>query len=307
MPLLTNQGYPVRNEQDPIPRGDATKGQCFERLMAGQRAQMIFVDPPYNVAINGHVTGLGAIKHREFVMASGEMDEGEFTAFLKSALANLAAHSSDGSIHFVCMDWRHLQELLTAGKGTYAELKNLIVWNKDNGGMGTFYRSKHELILAFKNGAAPHINNFELGQHGRYRTNVWDYAGINSLKADRLEELQMHPTVKPVALVADAILDCSRIGGIVLDSFAGSGTTLIAAEKTRREAYAMELDPGYVDTAIRRWQTYVGKDATHAETGLTFAAMAETRIQPKAPPSTTVSASPSTSSADAHMEVSYVD
>ena len=272
---------------------------------------MVFVDPPYNVAIDGHVTGLGAIKHREFVMASGEMSEGEFVAFLKSALANLAAHSTDGSIHFVCMDWRHLHELLTAGKATYAELKNMIVWNKDNGGMGTFYRSKHELILAFKNRAAPHINNFELGQYGRYRTNVWDYAGVNSLKAGRLEELQMHPTVKPVALVADAILDCSKNGGIVLDSFAGSGTTLMAAEKTGRKAYAMELDPGYVDTAIRRWQTYTGNEATHAETGLTFLATAENRMRLESasgsPPPAATAMYSEISSSGACMEVGNVE
>jgi len=257
--------------------GDATKTESYERLMVGQRAQMVFIDPPYNVAIDGHVTGLGAIRHREFVMASGEMTEGEFVAFLKSALANLAAHSIDGSIHFVCMDWRHAFEVLTAGRATYAELKNLVVWNKDNGGMGTFYRSKHELIFAFKSGSAPHINNFELGQHGRYRTNVWDYAGINSLRAGRLEELQMHPTVKPVGLVADAILDCSKRGGIVLDSFVGSGTTIIAAERTGRKAYALELDPVYADTAVKRWQTYTGQEAVHAETGLSYAAMAIAR------------------------------
>jgi DNA modification methylase len=175
------------------------------------------------------------------------------------------------------MDWRHMIELLTAGRAAYAELKNVCVWNKDNGGMGTFYRSKHELVFVFKNGTAAHINNFELGQHGRYRTNVWDYAGINTLKADRLEELTMHPTVKPVALVADAIIDCSRRGGVVLDCFAGSGTTLIAADKTGRKAYAMELDPKYVDVAIRRWQDFTGKDAVHAETGHTFAQLAGVR------------------------------
>jgi hypothetical protein len=203
-------------------------------------------------------------------MAAGEMTEAEFTAFLRAALKCLTEHSVDGALHFVCMDWRHAFELLTAARGIYAELKNLCIWNKDNGGMGTFYRSKHELVFVFKNGSAPHINNFELGQHGRYRTNVWDYAGVNSLKAGRLDELRMHPTVKPVALVADAIKDCSKRQGIILDPFAGSGTILIAAEQTRRRAFALELHPRYVDTAIRRWQDYTGERAIQLDTGHSF-------------------------------------
>jgi DNA modification methylase len=168
------------------------------------------------------------------------------------------------------MDWRHQMEILTAGRAAYAELKNLIVWNKDNGGMGAFYRSKHELVFAFKRGTAAHINNFGLGQHGRYRTNVWDYPGVNSLKAGRAEELAMHPTVKPVQMVADAILDCSRRGGIVLDAFSGSGTTILAAEQTRRRGYAIELDPHYVDVAVRRWQKATGKTAFLEGTSITF-------------------------------------
>jgi len=250
--------------------GDATKPDALDRLLGAEVADMIFIDPPYNVAIDGNVCGLGSVRHRDFAMASGEMSEAEFTAFLTTALTNLADHSADGSIHFVCMDWRHMAELLAAGRVAYSELKNLCIWNKTNGGMGTFYRSKHELVFVYKNGTAPHINTFELGQHGRSRTNVWDYAGVNSLRAERLEELHMHPTVKPVALIADAIKDCSRRGGLILDSFAGSGSTLIAAEKTGRRAYALELDPGYVDTAVRRWQIYTGQAAIHAETGETF-------------------------------------
>jgi DNA modification methylase len=185
-------------------------------------------------------------------------------------LQNLADFSADGSIHFVCMDWRHLQEMLDAGRTAYDQLKNLIVWNKDNGGMGAFYRSKHELIFAFKKGTAAHINNFGLGQHGRYRTNVWDYAGVNSLKAERAVELAMHPTVKPVAMVADAIRDCSKRNGIILDAFCGSGTTIIAAEQTRRISCGIELDPRYVDVAIRRWQKLTGKQAMLAGTDVTF-------------------------------------
>jgi hypothetical protein len=250
--------------------GDALDPEAYARLMDGEKAQMIFTDAPYNVPVNGHICGLGKVKHEEFVMASGEMSEAEFTAFLTTVMKNLSAHSEDGSIHFHCMDWRHMKEILTAGAAAYDELKNLIVWNKDNGGMGGFYRSKHELIFPFKKGSAPHINNFGLGQHGRYRTNVWDYAGVNSLKAERDEELAMHPTVKPVAMVADAIRDCSLRGGIVLDAFCGSGTTIVAAEQTGRRGYGIELDARYVDTAVRRWQKVTGKKAVLAGTDVTF-------------------------------------
>jgi DNA modification methylase len=250
--------------------GDSTDPEVFERLMAEEKAQMVFTDPPYNVPVDGHICGLGKVKHEEFVMASGEMSEAEFTTFLTSVMKLLARHSQDGSIHYHCMDWRHIMEIMTAGNAAYEELKNLIVWNKDNGGMRAFYRSKHELIFAFKKGRAPHINNFGLGQHGRYRTNVWDYAGVNSLKADRDEELAMHPTVKPVAMVADAIRDCSKRGGIVLDAFSGSGTTIIAAEQTGRLGYAIELDPRYVDVAIRRWQKLTGKAAVLSGSAITF-------------------------------------
>lgn len=257
---------------------DAAKADSFTSLLNGKQAQMVFTDPPYNVPINGHVSGLGKVKHREFAMASGEMSEARFIAFLRTILSYLSDHSVDGSIHFVCMDWRHCFELLCAARSVYAETKNLCVWNKDNGGMGSLYRSKHELIFVFKNGSATHINNVELGRHGRNRTNVWDYAGVNSLRDGRLEELAMHPTVKPVALVADAILDCSKRGGIVLDCFGGSGTTLIAAEKTGRRGYVMELDTAYVDVAIRRFQKLTGKQATHGEAQRTFADMERDRI-----------------------------
>jgi len=250
---------------------DATKAESFYRLLKPQKAQMVFVDPPYNVQIDGHVCGLGAIKHREFQMAAGEMSEIEFIEFLKTTLGNLATFSVDGSIHFVCMDWRHCFELTSAGRCIYNELKNVCVWNKDNGGMGSLYRSKHELVFVFKNGSGAHINNIELGSHGRYRTNVWDYAGINTMRAGRMDELAMHPTVKPTALIADAILDCSKRQGIVLDCFGGSGTTLLAAEKTGRRGYLMELDPAYVDVTIQRYQNLTGKTANHAATGVTFA------------------------------------
>jgi len=250
--------------------GDATASGTYQSLLAGQKAQMIFTDPPYNVPIDGHVCGLGKVQHKEFAMASGEMTSEQFSRFLSSSFANLANYSADGSIHYICMDWRHISEIMQAGAANYTELKNLIVWNKDNGGMGAFYRSKHELIFAFKHGTAKHINNFELGQHGRYRTNVWDYAGINSFTADRAEQLEMHPTVKPVDLVADAILDCSKRGGIILDAFAGSGTTIIAAEQASRCCYAIELDPHYCDVAVQRWQNMTGKSASLESVDMTF-------------------------------------
>ena len=257
--------------------GDALEVQAFERLMDGKAAQMVISDPPYNVPIEGHVCGSGAIKHDEFAMASGEMDEREFVAFLATALGNLAAFSGDGSIHFVFMDWRHAFEILTAGRAVYDELKNMVVWNKTNAGMGSFYRSKHELVFVFKKGAAAHINNFGLGEHGRHRSNVWDYAGVNTIREGRLEDLAMHPTVKPTALVADAIRDCSHRGGIILDGFAGSGTTIIAAEETGRIAAAIEIDPHFVDVVVGRWQAATGGTAHHAETGQSFEEMAECR------------------------------
>lgn len=257
--------------------GDAREDAAYVRLLDGERAQFVFTDPPYNVAIDGHVCGKGQIHHREFAMASGEMTQEAFTAFLKSVFSHLADHTTDGSIHDLCMDWRHISEMIAAGTAVYSELKNLCVWNKTNAGMGSFYRSKHELIFIWKNGAAAHINNFELGQHGRNRTNVWDYAGITSMRRGRLEELAMHPTVKPVAMVVDAIKDCSRRGGLVLDPFCGSGTILIAAERTGRKARALEIDPVYVDVAVRRWETYTGKSAVLLDTGQTFEVVSEER------------------------------
>lgn len=234
--------------------GDALDPRVLDDLMEGELARMVFSDPPYNVKIDGHVGGSGKTKHREFAMASGEMTETEFTAFLTKALQNMADHSLDGSIHYQCMDWRHMREILAAGHAVYDELKNLIVWAKDNGGMGTFYRSRHELIFAFKNGTAPHVNSFELGQHGRYRTNVWNYRGVNTMRAGRMDELQLHPTVKPVQMIADAIKDVSGRGEIILDSFGGSGSTLIAAEKTGRRARLVELDVIYCDRILARWE-----------------------------------------------------
>ena len=270
LPVVTSLGDIWMLGDHLIICGDATDPAVYRVLLGGEKAQMVFTDPPYNVPVNGHICGLGKVQHDEFVMASGEMNEEEFTEFLTQVTNNLAKFSSDGSIHYICMDWRHIGELLAAGRTSYAEFKNLVVWNKDNGGMGAFYRSKHELVFVFKNGKGKHINNFGLGEHGRYRTNVWHYAGVNSLKAGRADELAMHPTVKPVAMVADAIRDCSRRGGIVLDVFSGSGTTIIAAEQTGRIARAIELDPQYVDVTIRRWQSMTGREATLLRSGVTF-------------------------------------
>jgi DNA modification methylase len=235
--------------------GNSLEPDTVDHLMDGQSATMVFTDPPYNVRIDGHVGGKGKVKHNEFAMASGEMSQAEYTAFLRAAFGSLCRHAVDGSIHFICMDWRHMQEVLSAAEGLYTELKNLIVWAKDNAGMGSFYRSRHELIFAYKYGDSAHINSFELGQHGRYRTNVWEYRGAN------LEELGMHPTVKPVRLIADAMRDVSGRGDIVLDIFGGSGSTLIAAEKTGRRAFVSEIDPGYCDVILTRWERYAKDDA----------------------------------------------
>ena len=248
--------------------GNALDASVVQDLMGDEKARMVFTDPPYNVPIQGHVGGSGKTKHREFAMASGEMSVAEFTAFLKNSFENLVAASVDGAIHFVCMDWRHMPEMLAAGEGVYAEFKNLIVWVKDNGGMGTFYRSRHELIFAFKVGTAPHTNTFELGQHGRYRTNVWEYRGVNTLKTGRMDELALHPTVKPVQMIADAIRDVSGRGEIVLDLFGGSGSTLIAAQKTGRRARLAELDPVYCDRILRRWEIYAHDEAVLVREGV---------------------------------------
>lgn len=250
--------------------GDARDEQAYARLMGGELAEMAFLDPPYNVPIAGHVGGRGRIKHREFVCASGEMSAEEFTSFLRQTLGLCARHSVDGAIHFICIDWRHAPDLFAAGAEIYDELKNLCVWVKGNVGQGSFYRSQHELVFVFKHGRAPHLNTFELGQHGRMRSNVWNYVGVNSFRAGRLDDLGMHPTVKPVALVVDAMRDCSRRGSIVLDCFAGSGTTIMAAEQIGRRAFCLEVDAAYVDVAIRRWQLFTGRDAILKGTGQTF-------------------------------------
>jgi DNA modification methylase len=257
--------------------GNALDPEAFATLMGEERAAMVFTDPPYNVPIEGHASGLGAIHHRPFPMASGEMDKAAFTSFLGRACRNLATFSAGGSLHYVCMDWRHLDELLTAGGEAYGELKNVCVWIKDNPGMGSLYRSQHEFVFVFKQRGGSHRNNVQLGQFGRNRSNVWRYPGINSFARSTAEGnlLALHPTVKPVAMVADAILDCSARGEIVLDAFLGSGTTVIAAERVGRRCCGLELDPCYLDTAIRRWQALTGGNARHVASDRSFDDLAD--------------------------------
>ena len=249
--------------------GNALNADDYQRLMGNELADMVFTDPPYNVKINGHVSGKGKAQHKEFAMASGEMTEAAFQAFLDDALNLMARYSKDGSIHDICMDAAHLDTLMAAAKAHYTELKNICVWVKHNAGMGSLYRSQHEMVLIYKKGTAPHTNNVVLGAHGRYRTNVWKYHGAN-VRGGPENLLALHPTVKPVGLVADAILDCSDRKGIILDPFNGSGTTILAAERTGRQARAIELEPQYVDVTIRRWQQRTGKHAILEGTDITF-------------------------------------
>jgi DNA modification methylase len=258
--------------------GDACKSESYAALIGDNRAEMVFADPLYNVRIAGHAVGRGRRNHREFVQASGEMSAAAFTRFLADAMHGASNILLDGGIEFWCMDWRHLGELQAAAATCGLEQKNLIAWVKNNAGQGSFYRSQHELIAVYKKGRAPHINNFRLGGEGRYRSNVWTYPSVNSLHPARRGDLELHPTVKPVALVADAIRDCSKRNGFILDPFAGSGTTALAAERAGRIARLIELDPLYVDVAIRRWQGRTGYDACLRATGETFSAIAETRL-----------------------------
>lgn len=256
--------------------GNSLEPASYEALLGKDRADMVFADPPYNVKIDGHVSGLGKIKHREFEFASGEMSQAEFTQFLRAAFRNCVLFSGSGSIHYQCMDHRHVREILDAADGVYSQYKQLVVWKKGNAGMGAFYRSQHELIFVFKSGKGKNSNNFMLGETGRYRTNVWEYAGANTFRKGRGKDLADHPTVKPTALVMDAILDCSNRGDIILDPFSGSGTTLIAAHKTGRRGAAIEIDPLYVDIGIRRLCSASGLVAIQAD-GRTFDEVAADR------------------------------
>lgn len=277
-PTVTKKGDLWRCGRHRILCGDARKPNTYQRLMQGAAAAAVFTDPPYNVPIGGHAQGRGQIKHPDFVVASGEMDEEEFHAFLKNCLWGAAGVSRGGAVHFVCMDWRHIETLISAGPDIYEELLNIVVWDKTNPGQGSFYRSQHELIAVFRVGPGKHQNNVQLGRHGRNRSNVWTYPGVSSLGAERNKILAMHPTVKPVALVADAMRDCTGRGDIVLDPFLGSGTTAIAAEKVGRVCYGLEIDPSYVDVAVRRWQEYTDADAVLEGDGRTYDEVAAERL-----------------------------
>ena len=223
-----------------------------------ERVAAAFLDPPYNVKINGHANAKG--RHREFAMASGEMAPSAFRAFLAETFGACVAVSTPGAVHFICMDWRHLGDVEAAGGGLYDALLNICVWNKSNAGMGSLYRSKHEMVFVYRVPGAAHTNAVELGKHGRNRTNVWDYASVNSMRGSRREDLALHPTVKPVAMVADAFCDVTRQGELVLDIFLGSGTSLIAAERVGRRFRGLDIDPAYVDVAIERWRNLTGKE-----------------------------------------------
>ncbi len=257
--------------------GDALTASAYARLMDGARARLIVTDPPYNVPVAGHVSGLGKVRHREFVAGSGELSESGFTDFLRQAFTRMARVSINGALRYVFMDWRHLPELLAAGRAVYDAWLNLCVWSKSNAGMGSLYRSQHELAAVFRHGKHPHINNVALGANGRHRSNVWSYAGVSSFSATRQEELSWHPTVKPVKMIADIIRDASDKGDLDLDSFGGSGTTLMAAEATGRVARLLELDPLYCDVILHRFRKVTGVEPVRAATGEAFTQVARQR------------------------------
>ncbi|MFN4228330.1 site-specific DNA-methyltransferase [Parvibaculum sp.] len=262
--------------------GDARDRDVLVQLADGEQVRMSFTDPPYNVPVPGHVSGLGRHTHSNFAMACGEMDRDTFIAFLAAAFENMAAIAMDGALHYVCMDWRHIREVIEAGERVFTELKNIVIWRKSNAGMGALYRSQHEMIPVFKQGRAAHVNNIDLGRHGRNRTNVWDYPGCAGFHDGRNEALATHPTVKPVALVLDAIRDCSKRGDNILDPFAGSGTTLIAAERAGRRAMLAEIDPHYADVILARWVAETGHEPYFEETGATRVSLARERASNKA-------------------------
>ena len=255
--------------------GDALDPASYRVLLRGVPADIVFTDPPYNVRVAGHVSQRADA--REFAMASGELSPEEFVDFLQTISGHIAANVENGAVVYICMDWRHLDELSAATRRYFGKPKNMIVWVKTNGGQGSFYRSQHEHIAVYAAGTAAPTNNFRLGERGRYRTNVWSYAGFNSFGRDRATALSVHPTMKPVALVADALRDCSKRGEIVLDPFGGSGTTMIAAERSGRAARLIEIDPIYCDVTIRRWQTLSGKTAVLSESDETWGEVEGTR------------------------------
>jgi DNA modification methylase len=269
-PIITQYGDVWQLHDHRLACGDARNGATVAALMEGQRAAMGFLDVPYNLP-SKTIGGRGHTKHPDFVMASGEMSRAEFVSFLTAALGAAAKVSRDQAVHYVCCDWRHIAQLIEAGEKVYQAMLNLVVWDKTNAGQGSFYRSQYELLGVYQVGAGGHLNNVELGRHGRNRSNVWRYAGVNSFRAGRMEELRAHPTSKPIGLIADALRDCTRRGEIVLDTFCGGGSTILAAERVGRRGYGLEADPRYVDVAIKRWQAFTGRDASNLRTRRTFA------------------------------------
>jgi len=256
--------------------GDAQDAQTFQSLMQQKAAAAVFCDPPYNVSARS-IGGRGRVQHEDFAFAAGEMSQPEFQDFLRKTLGNAIAASRPGAVHYACMDWRHVAELIEVGRELYEEMLNLIVWNKTNGGQGSFYRSQHELIGLFRVAGGRYRNNVELGRFGRNRSNVWTYAGVNTFGRERMNDLASHPTVKPTAMVADAILDCTSRGDVVLDPFLGSGTTILAAEKVGRIGFGVEFEPGYVDVAVRRWERTTKLQATLDGQSMTFDEVREDR------------------------------
>jgi DNA modification methylase len=275
-PVVSARGGLWLLDQHRLLCGEARSDPDLDRLMGSSRAAMAFLDVPCNVGVRS-IGGRGLTRHGEFATASGEMSRAEYVEFLVDVLGNCSRVSRDGAVHFVCCDWRHVSEITQAGGLAYGETLNIVVWVNSNGGQGSFYRSQHEFVVVFRVGEAPHLNNVELLRHGRPRSNVWNYRGVNTFRAGRMEELRSHPSSKPVALIADAMRDCTRRGDVVLDTFAGSGTTIMAAERIGRRAYAMEIEPRHVDVAIRRWQAFTRKDAVDAESGRTFDQLAAER------------------------------
>ena len=263
IPKRVNRGELWKLGEHLLYCGNSLEEISYKKLLQNELAQVVFTDPPYNVKIKGNVSKQK--QHEEFEFASGEMKKDEFTEFLRTAMRLQTKFSVDGSIHYQCMDWRHVAEMLEAGSEVYSSLKNICIWDKGTGGMGSLYRSQHEFIFVFKNGTKPHINNVELGVQGRYRTNVWKYKGMHASNPQAKTLLKLHPTVKPVPMIMDALLDCSSPNGIVLDSFGGSGSTLIAAERTKRKARIIELEPKYCDVILYRWEHLTGKMANLVE------------------------------------------
>jgi len=265
--LTVSQGRKIANESRRY--RDVVAAIRFLAKPNRSRWSAVFCDPPYNLPMRG-IGGRGRTQHPDFAFASGEMSPPQHRDFLSKTLANGVRVSADGAVHFVCMDWRHISDLIDVGRELYGAMLNLVVWNKSNAGQGSFYRSQHELIGVFRVGETPHKNNVALGRFGRNRSNVWTYAGVNTFGRGRMEALTAHPTVKPVLLVADALLDCTARGDLVLDQFAGSGTTILAADKVGRIAFGVEYEPGYVDVVIKRWQKSTKLEATLAGDGRSF-------------------------------------